>query len=39
MEDVPMFQQSLDKLRRREPAAIHFCHDNRTWVAHSKSPP
>src|SRR3989475_3335790 len=30
MEDVPMFRQSLAKLRRREPAAIHFCHDNRT---------
>src|SRR5437879_9978839 len=31
MEDVQTFQQSLDKLRRREPVAIHFCHDNRTW--------
>ncbi|TME75744.1 MAG: MBL fold metallo-hydrolase, partial [Chloroflexi bacterium] len=31
MEDVPTFQQSLDKLRRRGPAAVHFCHDNRSW--------
>ncbi len=39
MEDVPTFVRSLDKLRRLKPAAIHFCHDNRTWVAHSKPPP
>ena len=31
MEDVPTFDQSLEKIRRLEPAAIHFCHDNRTW--------
>jgi len=31
MEDVPTFHQSLEKIRRLEPAAIHFCHDNRTW--------
>jgi N-acyl homoserine lactone hydrolase len=31
MEDMPLFNQSLEKIRRLEPAAIHFCHDNRTW--------
>ena len=31
MEDVPMFGRSLEKIRRLEPASIHFCHDNRTW--------
>ena len=31
MEDVPTFRQSLEKIRLLEPAAIHFCHDNRTW--------
>jgi len=31
MEDVPTFDRSLEKIRRLEPAAIHFCHDNRTW--------
>ena len=31
MEDVPTFDQSLEKIRRLEPAAIHFCHDNRSW--------
>src|SRR5207247_10310225 len=39
MEDLPTFKQSLDKLRRRKPAALHFCHDNRTWVARSKPHP
>jgi len=31
MEDVPTFNQSLEKIRLLEPASIHFCHDNRTW--------
>jgi len=31
MEDIPTFNQSLEKIRLLEPAAIHFCHDNRTW--------
>jgi len=31
MEDLPTFRRSLEKIRRLEPAAIHFCHDNRTW--------
>jgi N-acyl homoserine lactone hydrolase len=31
MEDIPTFNQSLEKIRSLEPAAIHFCHDNRTW--------
>jgi N-acyl homoserine lactone hydrolase len=31
MEDVPTFTRSLEKIRRLEPASIHFCHDKRTW--------
>jgi N-acyl homoserine lactone hydrolase len=31
MEDVPMFARSLETIRHLQPAAIHFCHDNRTW--------
>ena len=31
MDDLPMSLKSLDKLRAREPAAVHFCHDNRAW--------
>jgi N-acyl homoserine lactone hydrolase len=31
MEDIPTFGRSLEKIRRIEPASIHFCHDNRTW--------
>ena len=30
-DDLPTFQQSLEKLRRLEPTSVHFCHDNRTW--------
>src|SRR2546430_1268647 len=30
MEDIPTFNQSLEKIRLLEPAAIHFCHANRT---------
>jgi N-acyl homoserine lactone hydrolase len=33
MEDVPTFRRSLDKIRRLKPASLHFCHDNRTWLA------
>jgi N-acyl homoserine lactone hydrolase len=33
MEDVPTFRRSLDKIRRLKPASLHFCHDNRSWVA------
>ena len=31
MEDDATFGQSLEKMRRLNPAAVHFCHDNRTW--------
>ena len=31
MDDVPLALKSLDKLRAIQPAAVHFCHDNRTW--------
>ena len=31
MDDRPTFLESLEKLRRRKPASVHFCHDNRTW--------
>jgi N-acyl homoserine lactone hydrolase len=31
MEDIPTFGRSLEKIRRIDPASIHFCHDNRTW--------
>jgi len=31
MEDASTFGRSLDKMRRMKPAAVHFCHDNRTW--------
>ena len=31
MEDASTFGRSLDKLRRLKPAAVHFCHDKRTW--------
>jgi len=31
MDDVPTAQQSLEKLRSMKPAAVHFCHDKRTW--------
>ncbi len=31
MEDVPMYRNSLRKLRDLSPAAVHFCHDRRTW--------
>jgi N-acyl homoserine lactone hydrolase len=31
MEDRSTFLESLDKIRRLDPAALHFCHDNRTW--------
>ena len=33
MEDIPTAQRSLETLRELRPAAVHFCHDNRTWVA------
>jgi N-acyl homoserine lactone hydrolase len=33
MEDLRTFGGSLDKMRRLEPAAVHFCHDRRTWQA------
>jgi N-acyl homoserine lactone hydrolase len=39
MEDVPTFLRSLDKIRRRKPASLHFCHDNRTWHRTAKPPP
>jgi N-acyl homoserine lactone hydrolase len=32
MEDIPEFARSLEKIRRIDPASIHFCHDNRTWL-------
>jgi len=31
MEDPILFRRSLDKLRKVRPAAVHFCHDKRTW--------
>ena len=31
MEDDATFGQSLEKMRRLKPTAVHFCHDNRTW--------
>jgi len=31
MEDPPAFERSLAKLRATHPAAVHFCHDKRTW--------
>jgi len=39
MEDRPTFLQSLDKIRRLDPASLHFCHDNRTWRRTAKPPP
>jgi N-acyl homoserine lactone hydrolase len=33
MEDVTTFGRSLEKMRQLEPAAVHFCHDRRTWQA------
>ena len=39
MEDVPTAQQSITKLRGLRPAAVHFCHDNRTWRRTAKPPP
>lgn len=35
MEDVRTFGRSLEKLRQLKPAAVHFCHDGRTWQAPS----
>ena len=31
MEDPVLFRRSLNKLRELHPAAVHFCHDKRTW--------
>jgi len=31
MEDDATFGQSLEKMRRLKPTAVHFCHDKRTW--------
>jgi hypothetical protein len=31
MEDDATFGRSLEKMRRLKPAAVHFCHDKRTW--------
>jgi len=31
MEDDVTFGRSLEKMRQRTPAAVHFCHDNQTW--------
>jgi N-acyl homoserine lactone hydrolase len=31
MEDVPTGQRSIERLRQLNPAAVHFCHDGRTW--------
>ena len=31
MDDRPTFERSLQKLRGLHPAAVHFCHDNRSW--------
>jgi N-acyl homoserine lactone hydrolase len=31
MDDLPTARRSLEKLRHLKPAAVHFCHDNRTW--------
>jgi len=31
MEDLSLAERSLAKLRQLKPAAVHFCHDNRTW--------
>jgi N-acyl homoserine lactone hydrolase len=39
MEDRPTFLQSLDKIRRLDPASVHFCHDNRTWRRTAKPAP
>jgi len=39
MEDDATFGRSLEKIRGLRPAVVHFCHDNRTWVAGSKPPP
>jgi N-acyl homoserine lactone hydrolase len=32
MEDLATGEKSLDKLRRLQPVAVHFCHDGRTWT-------
>jgi N-acyl homoserine lactone hydrolase len=34
MEDLPMAERSLEKLRQLKPVSVHFCHDNRTWHSH-----
>jgi len=39
MDDVPTAQRSLEKLRNLKPAAVHFCHDNRTWRRIAQPPP
>jgi N-acyl homoserine lactone hydrolase len=31
MDDMPTALQSLERLRQFKPAAVHFCHDKRTW--------
>jgi N-acyl homoserine lactone hydrolase len=31
MEDDATFGRSLEQMRRLKPAAVHFCHDKRTW--------
>ncbi len=32
MENVPTALRSIETLRGLRPAAVHFCHDNRTWA-------
>jgi N-acyl homoserine lactone hydrolase len=39
MENVPTAQESIEKMRGLRPAAVHFCHDNRTWRRTAKPPP
>jgi N-acyl homoserine lactone hydrolase len=35
MEDLPMAERSLEKLRQLNPVSVYFCHDNRTWRSQS----
>jgi N-acyl homoserine lactone hydrolase len=31
MDDMPTAIESLERMRALKPAAVHFCHDKRTW--------
>jgi len=39
MDDMPTALQSLDRLRQLKPAAVHFCHDKRSWRAATSGHP